>query len=185
MGFSESIKLEVKRKAAFQCCRCKEIGVEVHHIIPESETGSDTIDNAAPLCPTCHSNFGGNPEKRKEIKHMRDYWYDVVRERYSKNSEQLEKFEKIDKKLDEIQNDHRNTADKVEELKNLLSQLTQKSRISADNTPAEIRSISTGFISATTLGEGVHANFRCRKCNTQIGLLVGSNSCPTCGEQIR
>jgi 5-methylcytosine-specific restriction endonuclease McrA len=37
MAFPERIKLEVKRKAAFRCSRCQNIGVEVHHIIPESE----------------------------------------------------------------------------------------------------------------------------------------------------
>jgi 5-methylcytosine-specific restriction endonuclease McrA len=75
MGFSELVKYEVKRQAAFQCCRCHSIGVEVHHIIPQEHGGSDDIENAAPLCPTCHAYFGGNPDKRKEITQMRDCWY--------------------------------------------------------------------------------------------------------------
>lgn len=78
MGFSEQVKLEVKRKAAFQCCRCRSMRVEVHHIIPQEHGGSDDIGNAAPLCPSCHAYFGGNPDKRKEITQMRDSWYEMV-----------------------------------------------------------------------------------------------------------
>jgi 5-methylcytosine-specific restriction endonuclease McrA len=73
MSFSEKTKIEVKEKAAFRCCRCQSVSVQVHHIIPEEAGGADTIDNAAPLCPSCHNAFGGNPEKRKEIKQMRDW----------------------------------------------------------------------------------------------------------------
>ena len=63
MPFSEKVKLEVKRKAAFRCCRCQAIGIDVHHIIPESEGGSDDIDNATPLCQNQHDQFGDNPKK--------------------------------------------------------------------------------------------------------------------------
>ena len=77
MSFSESLKLSVKEKANFTCCWCKDaLGkVEVHHIIPRSEDGADDEDNAAPLCATCHSLFGANPELRKEIRGRRDSWY--------------------------------------------------------------------------------------------------------------
>ena len=78
MGFSERVKYEAKRKAAFQCCRCRSIGVEVHHIIPQEHGGSDDMENAAALCPRCHTYFGGNPDKRKEIIQMRDLWYEMV-----------------------------------------------------------------------------------------------------------
>ncbi|MBI5046598.1 HNH endonuclease, partial [Candidatus Micrarchaeota archaeon] len=81
MSFNETIKLQIKHQAAFQCCRCHDIGVEVHHILPEAEGGPDEFDNGAPLCPSCHSNFGGNPDKRKEIRQMRDFWYAVVKEK--------------------------------------------------------------------------------------------------------
>lgn len=78
MGFSERVKYEVKRQAAFQCCRCHSIGVEVHYIVPREHGGSDDIENAAPLCPSCHAYLGGNPDKRKEIKQIRDSWYFAV-----------------------------------------------------------------------------------------------------------
>jgi len=67
MPFSEKVKLEVKERSAFRCCRCQNISIDIHHIIPENNGGSDEIDNAAPLCQNCHSQFGDNPSKRKEI----------------------------------------------------------------------------------------------------------------------
>src|SRR5262245_33993057 len=78
MPFSESLKVQVKKMAAFRCCRCHDIGVDIHHIIPQAHGGTDDIDNAAPLCQNCHDRFGANPEKRKEIRQMRDWWYEVV-----------------------------------------------------------------------------------------------------------
>jgi len=80
--FPESIKKLVKAKAHFQCCRCRNIGVEVHHIIPQKDGGPNNFDNAAPLCKNCHTDFGDNPMKRKEIKEMRDWWYKKCDEMY-------------------------------------------------------------------------------------------------------
>lgn len=58
--------------------------VEVHHIVPQAAGGSDTLDNAAPLCAGCHDVFGGNPEKRKQIREARDLWWEIVRERHER-----------------------------------------------------------------------------------------------------
>src|SRR4030042_2814767 len=85
MPFSESLKLKVKRKSAFYCCRCHQRGIDVHHIIPREDGGQDDFDNAAPLCQNCHDRYGANPQKRKEIKQMRDFWYEVVEEKYPQN----------------------------------------------------------------------------------------------------
>jgi hypothetical protein len=82
MPFSQALKDQVKKLAAFRCCRCQEIGIDVHHIVPQAEGGSDDIDNAAPLCQNCHARFGANAEKRNEIRQMREFWYDVVKEKY-------------------------------------------------------------------------------------------------------
>ena len=78
MPFSEKVKLKAKRKSNFRCCICNKVLVEIHHIIPEAEGGLNTIDNAAPLCASCHDLFGGNPEKRKQIRQMRDYWWELM-----------------------------------------------------------------------------------------------------------
>lgn len=78
MSFSEIVKQTVKEKAAFTCCWCRDLRnkVEIHHIIAEAEGGSNTEENAAPLCSNCHTLYGGNPELRKEIKARRDNWFE-------------------------------------------------------------------------------------------------------------
>lgn len=95
MPFLEPLKLQVRRMAG--CCRCHAIGVEIHHIHPEAQGGSDEIDNAAPLCPNCHDWFGANPEKRKHIREMRDWWYEVIQEKYP--TEGQSRFEKLNETI--------------------------------------------------------------------------------------
>lgn len=80
MAFNQTIVNQVKEEAAFRCCRCQSIGIEVHHIVSQKEHGPDSFDNAAPLCPNCHTWFGDNPLKRKEILQMRNWWYKRVKE---------------------------------------------------------------------------------------------------------
>lgn len=82
MPFSEKIKFEVKRLSHQTCCVCKNIGIEIHHIIPQSENGPDDLDNAAPLCPSCHEIYGQNPTKRKFIRESRDIWYEICERRF-------------------------------------------------------------------------------------------------------
>jgi hypothetical protein len=79
MPFSEATKLTVKKKADFTCCWCndRQNKVEVHHIIPQADDGTDDIDNAAPLCGSCHDLYGGNPDLRKEIRSRREQWYEI------------------------------------------------------------------------------------------------------------
>lgn len=83
MGFSESIKLNVKKRSDFTCCWCTDHNkkVEVHHIVPQAEHGQDIEENAAPLCSNCHTLYGGNPELRKEIQLRRDHWYEICSKR--------------------------------------------------------------------------------------------------------
>ena len=76
MPFPEPIKLEAKKRANFKCCVCQTEFVEVHHIKPQAEGGSDDIKNAAPLCAGCHKKYGGNPELRKQLREMRDHWWE-------------------------------------------------------------------------------------------------------------
>jgi HNH endonuclease len=79
MPFNERLKLRIKRKANFTCCWCREQRnrVDIHHIIPKSEEGPDTEDNAAPLCGSCHDLYGNNRDHRKEIRDRRDHWYEL------------------------------------------------------------------------------------------------------------
>lgn len=187
MPFSEKIKIEVKKRSTFQCCRCHYIGIEAHHILPEAEGGHDTIDNAAPLCPSCHSLLGANPEKRKEIKQMRDWWYEVVSEKYS--PAKREEFEKINEKLQKIQGG----VSEIDSLNKLLvekfenSEKKIESLVSKDMNKAnavEVVETANSLVTATRLGDNVYSNFMCKKCGTSIGMLVGSDKCPDCGTKI-
>lgn len=83
MAFPETVTKEIKRRAHFQCCLCKAVGIEIHHIIPQAESGPDTLDNGAPLCPSCHETYGANPTKRKLIRDARDLWYEICAARYA------------------------------------------------------------------------------------------------------
>jgi hypothetical protein len=77
MPFAERLKLNIRRRAHFRCCVCRSVGIEIHHIVPQEESGPDTADNAAPLCPSCHELYGANPAKRMFIREARDFWYEI------------------------------------------------------------------------------------------------------------
>ncbi len=89
MSFPESVKLEAKRRSAFRCVVCQKPFVQVHHIIPQHDGRSDDLSNAAPLCAGCHDLYGENPSKRKQIREMRDYWFDYVRRRMNGDLEAM------------------------------------------------------------------------------------------------
>ena len=153
MGFSENLKRKVKEKAAFRCCRCQTIGVQVHHIEPESDGGPDTVDNAAPLCPSCHDYFGANPTKRKEIKHMRDWWYQRVECMYPNKYVTPEQLCEIGSKLEEIR---QGQSSGVTDLKKVMKSISDKmiegiSTKTADTTALVIINTSA-FMSEVTLG---------------------------------
>lgn len=139
MSFSEKIKFEVKKKSHQTCCVCKQIGIEIHHIIPQCEGGPDTEDNAAPLCPSCHEIYGANPTKRKFIKESKEIWLEICSEKFSNDSLIITKLsdrikfieshlgikaERIYSSLEESQNhDQRTTGEQisfVEGLRRLL-----------------------------------------------------------------
>lgn len=83
MSFSEPLKITIRKRAHFSCCLCHELGVEIHHIVPQSDAGLDSEENAAPLCPSCHEKYGANPEKRKFIREARDFWYEICENKFS------------------------------------------------------------------------------------------------------
>ena len=95
--FLSSTKTVVRRRAWFACCICKRIslGLEVHHILPQAEGGPDSEENAAPLCPSCHRIYGGNPELRARIREMRDAWYEICECLFTDSREPGEVFRSI------------------------------------------------------------------------------------------
>lgn len=180
MPFTEKLKLEVKKKANFRCCRCYEIGIDIHHIIPQAQSGSDDIDNAAPLCQNCHDRFGANPEKRKEITQMRDHWYEIVKEKYGDgNSEKLSGINEIVLKIQNTQEDQKTELQKLRD--QLNTKLEDLKNSQPTISPKNVQQITGLYISATKLGQGVYANFHCGKCNYSSALLVTDGSeCPHC-----
>ncbi len=183
MPFSDTTKQEARSKSGYACCICHQVSVslEVHHIIPQEDNGPDTLDNAAPACPNCHSDFGANPEKIKRIKEMRDWWYKQVKNMYS--SSETAQIKKISEDLSNIN-------EKLPDLKETLNEFTKSwiQQITPKNAQMIASSIISGAtassVMATKLGDRVYANMKCGKCGTQIGLLVGTNNCPNCGNPI-
>ena len=50
LPFSDSVKTRARKLAHYRCVICHEPFVDVHHIVRESESGSNDLDNAAALC---------------------------------------------------------------------------------------------------------------------------------------
>lgn len=179
MSFNESIIQEAKSKAGYWCCICHKpsVSLEAHHIIPQKDGGSDNLENAAPLCPNCHSDYGDNKEKRKGIKERRDWWYEQVANMYSRNESAL--IKKISEDVSNINND------KLPELKRTMGEFLKLriDQITSDTAEVAVSSMLSGATASafsTRLDDRVHANMRCHRCGTQIGLLIGTNSCPNC-----
>jgi len=179
MVFTDKIKLEVKEKSNFRCCMCYSIYIEIHHIISESEGGKDTFENAAPLCPSCHERWGGNPTKRKFIKQMRDSWYKKCE---GSTPQEKDFMKSVNKLLEEIKEQRKNN----EKLTKDFKEIKQKQGQLIENLASKgnFNAIPSIAISGSQLAENVYAGFRCSICGTNIGLLVGSSLCPNCGNPI-
>jgi len=130
MAFTEGTKLEAKRKAHFCCVICHQPFVEVHHIVPQAKGGSDDLDNAAPLCGSCHDLFGANPEKQKQIQEMRDFWWELCENRESQPNV-VELFEKVDGLQTDFlsaREDQKKQQEILEEVRGLLLSFHDQSR---------------------------------------------------------
>jgi hypothetical protein len=177
MAFDETIKLFVKKNAHFACCLCHALYVEVHHIIPEAEGGLDTEDNAAPLCPSCHETYGANPGKRKFIREVRDFWYDLCSKRFAGDTDKLEEISNLVAKA-ATKDDVGNLSDRItailESFKNNQEKSTQQKK--------ENMADFTGMLGTTPLG-GVSVGRQCKHCGTTIGLYIGDRGrCPNCNQ---
>lgn len=86
MSFPQKVKQDALIKSKRFCCVCHDfIGrpAEVHHIVQESDGGSNDLDNAIVLCERCHGEAGhyndkhprGNKYSPQELKTRRDEWW--------------------------------------------------------------------------------------------------------------
>jgi hypothetical protein len=86
MPFPNTVKEEALVRSRRCCCICNEFAglyTNVHHIIPENQGGSNTLDNAIVLCLRCHGEVGhyydkhpiGNKYSATELIKHRDNWW--------------------------------------------------------------------------------------------------------------
>ena len=89
MPFSPAVRKEALIASARHCSVChryKGVKVEVHHIVPESEGGSNEIENAIVLCFDCHADAGhynpnhprGTKMSPEELREAKDWWQMMV-----------------------------------------------------------------------------------------------------------
>jgi hypothetical protein len=89
VAFSHAVRQKALLAAARRCCICRRyrgVLIEVHHIVPASNGGTDDLDNAVPLCFDCHAwaghFFAGHPRgtaySPSELRKARDDWYSKV-----------------------------------------------------------------------------------------------------------
>ena len=87
MSFPSDLREKLLLWCDRRCCLCRrtcEILIELHHIVPKSEGGTDDEDNAIPLCFDCHAKVGhyndlaprGTKFKPEELKKRREQVYE-------------------------------------------------------------------------------------------------------------
>lgn len=185
--FTEKTKLEVKKKAMFQCCRCHETGIDVHHIIPQKDGGSDDISNAAPLCQNCHDRFGDNPQKRKEITQMRDNWYEVIERMYSNKADVLfPLIEKVNTTLETVQIGQTKNENNIEDMKVMLKEMSAKAIDNMTAGTATLMASNTVKASLASLSntriEDLPEIVVCMECREPVVMTDDVVLCPHCGE---
>jgi hypothetical protein len=90
--FPKTQVLELLVKCHRRCCICHRfcgVKIEVDHIIPRTEDGSDTIDNAIPVCFECHAEIhsynDNHPRGRKfrpeELRMHKEQWLNICKNR--------------------------------------------------------------------------------------------------------
>ena len=183
MPFSDEVKLEVKRRAHFRCCKCQEGPIEVHHIIPEGKGGPDTFENAAPLCPSCHGWFGDNPLLKKTITEMRDWWYSQCRLKEEAglinmgelNEALLKQEGRLGKKLDSIGHTVESLQTDVEHLRTELGNLKKSPGVARNaKLKAKVQRLETqataisGALTEELLSTTAYLRFpECPECGSQ------------------
>jgi hypothetical protein len=177
MSFTEEVKLEAKRRAHYCCVWCgrREYFIEVHHIVPEAEGGESTLDNAAPLCSICHTNFGHSASHRKQMRERRDWWWDHCAQQVFQVLPQLEQIQNTAEALKTRMDaqDQRSEA-RFAELKEVVldSYHRQVEKVSTARTVSELMATSSNISAVESeFIEGL-SSMPCPKCGSNdVGWL--------------
>jgi len=92
MTFKRSDADQLLAKCHRRCCICHRfcgVKIELHHIVPTGSGGSDSIENAVPVCFECHAEIelynDAHPRGRKfhteELRIHKAQWLDVCKEK--------------------------------------------------------------------------------------------------------
>ncbi len=193
MPFNEAIKKEVKEKAAFKCCMCQSIGVHIHHIIPEEDGGPSVIENAAPLCPSCHDKFGANRAKQKEITLMRDWWFKTVEKTFPDNSQNYNLLSEINSKVEHLQLGANEGKTSIEDLKSslrtlsetVINNMTAGTAVMTASSLSSLASISPSPSPSPSFAppgsESELDSSYCPNCQNLLYFVPATGLCPHCG----
>ena len=70
MAFNKAEVEQLLAATGRRCCLCSKLHrVQVHHIVPRKQGGTDDIDNGIPLCPNCHDevHIGYSPGRTTRV----------------------------------------------------------------------------------------------------------------------
>ena len=135
MSFSEEIRTKVMVACGRYCCICHKFcgnNMEVHHIKAHADGGSDTFDNAIPLCFDCHAEVRQYDPKHpkgikfseKELIQHRDNWYKKVEQGNPSIQQQNIKDETEPLKIHHEKNYQNIMLHKVDKGKDILAYLS-------------------------------------------------------------
>jgi hypothetical protein len=191
MAFSDNVRQEVMRKSGFSCCLCHRasVSVEVHHIVPQADGGDDSIENAAPLCPGCHSDFGANPEKRRRIGQMRDWWYEQTQKVYSANIASPQQLADIRSLLQNVNAKQDSILTNQDKHHSDLESLKVQLKAIANNAIDSMTTVNSDVTTSAVLGTAVSSVVRfplldgemvCDRCHNIIRVM--NSFCPVSGQ---
>lgn len=90
MSFPPNVKEEAMLACGRHCCLCHKfcgLKIEIHHIKPRADEGTDTFENAIPLCFDCHADMRtydskhpkGTKYSESELIRARNVWYEKIK----------------------------------------------------------------------------------------------------------
>lgn len=159
MDFPDSVKKDARQRAHYACVWCfrQEFFIEVHHIVAQEDGGPSTLDNAAPLCPQCHTHIGPNPDLRRQLRERRDWWWaECARRGTPAVTVDLERTNTLFTQLKAMEAQGQRTGELLNELKAIVLSADDRRRsaVSSASTAQEVAEASTTSLRSTTLRLG-------------------------------